>query len=75
MLSAVSVFATPPFRLIIDMVFTVQTFDDKKAREELERAQRGGTKAAGVGCIVVVLALVVLLVFTLVSGVSILSAM
>ena len=50
-------------------------FDDKKAREELERAQRGGTKAAGVGCIVVVLALVVLLVFTLVSGVSILSAM
>ena len=50
-------------------------FDDKKAREELERAQRGGTKAAGVGCIMVVLALVVLLVFTLVSGVSILSAM
>ena len=50
-------------------------FDDKKAREELERVQRGGTKAAGVGCIVVVLALVVLLVFTLVSGVSILSAM
>ena len=50
-------------------------FDDKKAREELERAQRGGTKAAGVGCIVVVLALVVLLVFTLVSGISILSAM
>ena len=50
-------------------------FDDKKAREELERAQRSGTKAAGVGCIVVVLALVVLLVFTLVSGVSILSAM
>ena len=50
-------------------------FDDKKACEELERAQRGGTKAAGVGCIVVVLALVVLLVFTLVSGVSILSAM
>lgn len=50
-------------------------FDDKKAREELERAQRGGTKVAGVGCIVVVLALVVLLVFTLVSGVSILSAM
>ena len=50
-------------------------FDDKKAREELERAQRGGTKAAGVGCIVVVLALVVLLVLTLVSGVSILSAM
>ena len=50
-------------------------FDDKKAREELERAQRGGTKAAGVGCIVVVLALVVLLVFALVSGVSILSAM
>ena len=50
-------------------------FDDKKAREELERAQRGGTKATGVGCIVVVLALVVLLVFTLVSGVSILSAM
>ena len=50
-------------------------FDDKMAREELERAQRGGTKAAGVGCIVVVLALVVLLVFTLVSGVSILSAM
>ena len=50
-------------------------FDDEKAREELERAQRGGTKAAGVGCIVVVLALVVLLVFTLVSGVSILSAM
>lgn len=50
-------------------------FDDKKAREELERAQRGGTKAAGVGCIVVVLALVVLLVFTLVSSVSILSAM
>ena len=50
-------------------------FDDKKAREELERAQRGGTKAAGVGCIVVVLALVVLLGFTLVSGVSILSAM
>ena len=50
-------------------------FDDKKAREELERAQRGGTKAAGVGCIVVVLALVVLLVFTLASGVSILSAM
>ena len=50
-------------------------FDDKKAREELERAQRGGTKAAGVGCIVVVLALVVLLVFTLVSGGSILSAM
>ena len=50
-------------------------FDDKKARDELERAQRGGTKAAGVGCIVVVLALVVLLVFTLVSGVSILSAM
>lgn len=50
-------------------------FDDKKAREELERAQRGGTKVAGVGCIVVVLALVVLLAFTLVSGVSILSAM
>ena len=50
-------------------------FDDKTAREELERAQRGGTKAAGVGCIVVVLALVVLLVFTLVSSVSILSAM
>ena len=24
-------------------------FDDKKAREELERAQRGGTKAAGLG--------------------------
>ena len=50
-------------------------FDDKKAREELERAQRGGTKVAGVGCIVVVLALVVLLALTLVSGVSILSAM
>ena len=50
-------------------------FDDKKAREELEQAQRGGTKAAGVGCIVVVLALVVLLAFTLVSGVNILSAM
>ena len=47
-------------------------FDDKKAREELERAQRGGTKAAGLGCIVVVVAL---LGFTLVSGVSILSAM
>lgn len=49
-------------------------FDDKKAREELERAQRGGTKAAGLGCIVVV-ALIALLGFTLVSGVSILSAM
>ena len=50
-------------------------FDDKKAREELERTQRGGTKAAGLGCIVVVFALIVLLGFTLVSGVSILSAM
>lgn len=50
-------------------------FDDKKAREELERAQSGGTKAAGLGCIVVVIALIALLGFTLVSGVSILSAM
>lgn len=50
-------------------------FDDKKAREELERAQCGGTKAAGLGCIVVVVALIALLGFTLVSGVSILSAM
>lgn len=52
-------------------------FDDKKAREELERAQRGGTKAAGLGCIVVVVvvALIALLGFTLVSGVSILSEM
>lgn len=50
-------------------------FDDKKAREELERARRGGTKAAGLGCIVVVIALIALLGFTLVSGVSILSAM
>lgn len=50
-------------------------FDDRKAREELERAQQGGTKAAGVGCIVVVLALIVLLGFTLISGVNILSAM
>ena len=41
----------------------------------LERAQRGGTKAAGLGCIVVVIALIALLGFTLVSGVSILSAM
>ena len=49
--------------------------DDKKAREELERAQRGGTKAAGLGCIVVMVALIALLGFTLVSGVSILSAM
>ena len=50
-------------------------FDDKKAREELERAQHGGTKAAGLGCIVVVIALIALLGFTLVSGVSILSPM
>ena len=50
-------------------------FDDKKAREELERGQRGGTKAAGLGCIVVVFALIALLGFTLVSGVSILYAM
>lgn len=50
-------------------------FDDKKAREEFERAQRGGTKTAGLGCIVVVVALIALLGFTLVSGVSILSAM
>lgn len=50
-------------------------FDDKKAREEFERAQRGGTKAASLGCIVVVVALIALLGFTLVSGVGILSAM
>lgn len=50
-------------------------FDEKKAAADLERAQGGGTKAAGIGCVVVVLALVGLLVFTLVSGVSILAAM
>ena len=50
-------------------------FVDKKARVERERAQRGGTKAAGLGCIVGVIALIALLGFTLVSGVSILSAM
>ena len=49
--------------------------DGKEARAELERAQRGGTKAAGLGCIVVVIALIALLGFTLVSGVSILSPM
>ena len=38
-------------------------FDDKKAREELERAQRGGTKAAGVGCIVVVLSLLSIVMY------------
>ena len=47
----------------------------RRLGEELERAQRGGTKAAGLGCIVVVVALIALLGFTLVSGVSILSAM
>ncbi len=50
-------------------------FDDKKAAAELEHAQGGGTKAAGIGCVVVVLALVALLVFALVSGVGILASM
>ena len=50
-------------------------FDEKKAREEMERAQNGGMKAAGIGCVVVVLALAALLGFTLVSGVGILASM
>ena len=43
-------------------------FDENKAKAELERAQGGSTK-------VVVIALVCLLVFTLVSGVGILSSL
>ena len=50
-------------------------FDEKKAAADWERAQGGGTKAAGIVCVVVVLALVCLLVFTLVSGVGILATM
>lgn len=50
-------------------------FDEKKAKADLERAQGGSTKAAGCGCIVVVVALFCLLAFTLVSGVGILSSM
>lgn len=50
-------------------------FDDKKAKDELERAQGGSMKAAGCGCVVVVIALICLLGFTLVSGVNILASM
>ena len=50
-------------------------FDENKAKAELERAQGGSTKAAGCGCVVVVVALICLLAFTLVSGVGILSSL
>ena len=50
-------------------------FDEKKAAADFERAQNGGVKAAGCGCIVVVVALAALLAFTVVSGVGILTSM
>ncbi len=49
-------------------------FDEKKAAEEAERAKGHSTMFAGIGCVVVVIALVVLLFVSLVGTVGILAS-